>query len=133
MPYFTSEQPSALISFSQKSYAVSPEQFNAESPDCLIFRHPENRKWFAVMMRVSDEKLGLNSGTTVDILNIKLDPTLISLIVDGEKYFRAYHMNKEHWLTLILDGRVPTEEIMALLDQSYHLTLDKKGAAYAKA
>lgn len=133
MLYFTSEQPSTLISFSQKSYAVSPEQFNADSPDCLIFRHPDNRKWFAIMMRVPAEKLGLSSGASVEILNIKLDPTLISLIVDGDKYFRAYHMNKEHWLTLILDGRVPTVEILALLDQSYHLTINKKGAAYAKA
>jgi predicted DNA-binding protein (MmcQ/YjbR family) len=31
-------------------------------------------------------------------------------------------MNKEHWLTAVLDGSVSKEEVLALLDESYELT-----------
>ncbi len=43
-------------------------------------------------------------------------------------YLPAYHMNKERWITIRLDGSVPEEEIKNLIDMSYHLTKPGKTA-----
>ena len=40
-----------------------------------------------------------------------------------EGFFPAYHMNKEKWITIFLDGTVPKNEICDLLDLSYDLTI----------
>ena len=33
----------------------------------------------------------------------------------------AYHMNKDNWITVVLDGSIPDEEIMAMIAESYEL------------
>ncbi|MFQ6959861.1 MULTISPECIES: MmcQ/YjbR family DNA-binding protein [Clostridia] len=38
----------------------------------------------------------------------------------------AYHLNKEYWNSIILDGTVPEEEIRRMISESYDLTAPKK-------
>mgnify|MGYP003474968838 CR=1 FL=1 len=40
----------------------------------------------------------------------------------------AYHMNKLHWVSIILDGSMSDEEIRRLVHDSYRLTAPKKAA-----
>ena len=35
----------------------------------------------------------------------------------------GYHMNKHHWNTIMLDGSVPDQELVWMLDHSYELVL----------
>lgn len=37
----------------------------------------------------------------------------------------GYHMNKKHWNTVVLNGEVPDEEILQMLEQSYLLVRGK--------
>ena len=37
----------------------------------------------------------------------------------------AYHMNKLHWISIILDGSMTDAEILHLIDDSYKLTAPK--------
>ena len=37
-------------------------------------------------------------------------------------FWPAYHMNKDKWISVLLDGAVPQEEIFRLIDLSYQLT-----------
>ena len=53
-------------------------------------------------------------------LNLKCDPDK----AEAQRIFYSavrpgYHMNKRHWNTLILDGTMPDEEILAMVDESY--------------
>ncbi len=73
------------------------------------------------LLMVSKNKLGLNSDEIVDIIDLKMLPENIEEIVDNEKYFFGYHMNKKHWITIILDGSVEIEKIYELIDISYNL------------
>lgn len=68
-------------------------------------------------------KFGIKSDNAVDILNLKSDPILIGSLRLKEGFFPAYHMNKEKWITIFLDGTVPKNEICDLLDLSYDLTI----------
>lgn len=74
-------------------------------------------------MRVSKSKFGIKNDNAVDILNLKSDPILIGSLRLKEGFFPAYHMNKEKWITIFLDGTVPKNEICDLLDLSYDLTI----------
>ena len=38
----------------------------------------------------------------------------------------AYHMNKKHWISIILDGSMSDEEIGRLIEDSYALTAPKR-------
>lgn len=91
-----------------------------------MFRQKVNRKWFAaLLMQTPKRRLGLEGGGGVDILDLKCDPRLIGSLLDGKRYLPGYHMNKEHWITLLLDGSIPLEEIYGQIDMSYNLSCGK--------
>ena len=105
------------------------ENYNATSdnpfikyPDLIVFRHVNNLKWFAVAMNVSKRKLGLDASESVDIVNVKCDPIMIGSFLSVPGFFRAYHMNKEKWISIALDGSVPDDTIKMFLDISYDST-----------
>lgn len=109
------------------------DQYKTE-PDCpwqdqnAVLRHRENKKWYGLIMEVQRARLGLPGEGTVEILNVKADPVLVSMLREQSGYLPAYHMNKERWITIRLDGSVPEEEIKNLIDMSYHLTKPGKTA-----
>ncbi|MCH5465544.1 MmcQ/YjbR family DNA-binding protein [Levilactobacillus tujiorum] len=55
-----------------------------------------------------------------DVLDVKIDPELGSILWEQAAYLPGYHMNKEHWLAILLD-QVTDKEALQLLDGSYHL------------
>lgn len=108
------------------------ENYNAESdfpwmkyPNYEVFRHSSNQKWFALIMDVPKEKLGLQEADILEVVNVKCDTRLIGSLRCKPGFFSAYHMNKESWTTVALDGSVPDVEIKLLLDASYDATAPK--------
>ena len=61
----------------------------------------------------------------MDILDIKCDPILIGSLRGKPGILPAYHMNKDKWITLLLDGSAERGDIEALLAMSYELTVSK--------
>ncbi|MBQ9679252.1 MAG: MmcQ/YjbR family DNA-binding protein [Ruminococcus sp.] len=114
-----------LFAYAQNTYGVVPDYPFSTAPTYAVLRHLSNRKWFALFMDVPRSRLGLDGEEKVDILNIKCDPILSGSLRLQEGYFPAYHMNHDGWLTILLDGTVPTEEIIPLLDMSFELTMVK--------
>ena len=108
-----------LESYILNHYAAQPDYPWADTPRAAVFRHAGNRKWFALMMEVPRDKLGLAGTEKLDIVNFKCDPILIASLRGETGIFPAYHMNKASWITASLDGSVPAETIELLLDVSY--------------
>ena len=121
-----------LEAYIRNHYATLPDYPWADTPRAAVFRHAGNRKWFALMMEVPREKLGLPGTEKLDIVNFKCDPILISSLRGETGIFPAYHMNKASWITAALDGSVPAETIELLLDVSYELTKPKPRRNAAK-
>lgn len=94
-------------------------------PNYIVFRHSSNQKWFALIMNVPKEKLGLSENGVLDILNVKCDPIMIGLFRAEPGIYPAYHMNKASWISVALDGSVNDEKIKILLDMSFELTAPK--------
>ena len=87
-------------------YSTEPDYPWADTPRAAVFRHTGNRKWFALVMEVPRDKLGLPGTEKLDIVNFKCDPILISSLRGEPGIFPAYHMNKSSWITAALDGSV---------------------------
>ncbi len=113
-------------------YSTEPDYPWADTPRAAVFRNAGNRKWFALVMEVPQDKLGLVGTKKLDIVNFKCDPILISSLRGETGIFPAYHMNKASWITAALDGSVPAETIELLLDVSYELTKPKPRRKAAK-
>ena len=103
------------------AYGIQPEYLWADSPDSAVFRHPGSKKWFGIFMRVERKRLHLTGNEAVDILNVKCDPILIGALRREPGFLPAYHMNKDSWISILLDGTVPDDRILPLLDMSYDL------------
>ena len=92
-----------------------------------VFRHKDNRKWFALIMRVSGDRLGLDTDEPVYCMNLKIDdPMLLDMLIHEKGIIPAYHMNKQHWITVFLDGTVKDKKVTDLIDLSYSVTAGKK-------
>ncbi len=118
-------RPRVLRAAAEK-YGVEPEFPWAASPDNAVLRHSGSGKWFALFLRVERKKLGLPESGTVDLLDVKCDPLLAGSFLDGRGIFPGYHMPKTHWISVLLDGTVPLDQILFLLDVSFSLTSDKR-------
>ena len=87
-----------------------------------MLRHQPSRKWYAVILEVGRSKLGLSGEGTVDVVNVKCDPLLSGTLRQEPGIFPAYHMNKEKWISILLDGSVDAELMKSLLEMSHQLT-----------
>ena len=89
------------------TYSVEPDYPFSDDNVSAVFRHPANRKWFALAMNIPARRLGLPSDARMDIVNLKCDPNLIVSLRGAPGLFPAYHMSKENWITAALDGTSP--------------------------
>ncbi len=105
-----------------EKYNTSAEYLWAKTPNFAVFRHKHNRKWFCAIVDVTADKLGMSGNNLVDALLLKCDPLMIGSLISQQGILPGYHMNKEHWITVVLDGTVDTQQIWALVDLSYDLT-----------
>ena len=86
-----------------------------------VFRHASG-KWFALAMQIHESKLGKCGQRRLDVINLKCAPEVIDSLVGLEPgIYRAYHMNKTHWLTLVL-SECDADTVLWLLGISYDLT-----------
>ena len=110
-----------------EKYGAEPEYLWARYPGYAVFRHSDNNKWFAIIMNVSRDKLGLPGDEKEDIINVKLgDPLLADLLIGEKGIFRGYHISRGNWISVLLDGTVPFKRICSLIDTSYESTASVK-------
>ena len=119
-------QRGRITQYIQDTFGTEAEYLWADSPGNAVFRHPASKKWYAAMMRVLPEKLGLPSGEALDIMDIKCDTIMIGSLLSTEGFFPAYHMNKNHWISTVLDGSVSDDQIIPLLELSYDSVAPKR-------
>ena len=114
-----------LKKYIAETYGIGPDCPWIKNPNFEVFRHSSNKKWFALIMDIPRNRIGLRGTDTIDVVNLKCDPLLLGSVRTESGIFPAYHMNKENWITAALDGSASDEIIKMLLDVSYELTAAK--------
>lgn len=92
--------------------------------DTGVFRHGSNKKWFAIVMDLTMDKFGGDKQKRADVVNVKCAPSMIDSFCLDKGVYRAYHMNKANWISVVL-SLADEEEIKMLVDMSYSLTMPK--------
>ncbi|MDI9243147.1 MmcQ/YjbR family DNA-binding protein [Fusibacillus kribbianus] len=96
-----------------RSFAGVYEDYPFHDDNWTVMRHTKNKKTFAFIYE--------RNGCTW--INVKVDPewrdfwrNTFSAVIP------AYHMNKTHWNSIILNGTIPEEDIKRMIGESYDLT-----------
>ncbi|MBR7071638.1 MAG: MmcQ/YjbR family DNA-binding protein [Clostridia bacterium] len=115
-----------VLEYVKQKYGTEPEYLWMRFPRYAVFRHPNNCKWYALIMDVLPEKLGLSGKERIDILNVNSgDPLLTELLIQQRGYSRGYHFSRGNWISVLLDGTVPFDQICHRIDESYTVTASK--------
>ena len=120
-----------VLDYCRNQYGTEPEYPWADSPQAAVLRHRDNAKWDGLSMDISGDKVGRASDESIDVLNIKGNPDDIVHIREMPGFAPAYHMNKKHWLTVILPDIENPDVVFRLLDQSYDMTAPKRRKPHA--
>ena len=113
---------SEIINYCNNKYGRNHVNPFKKHPDILAFVNEKN-KWYSLFSDVDYNKLNKNTDITtkVKILNVKYPTDKILEIIDNKNIFPAYHMNKKHWISIVLDKNIKLETIKELIDISYSL------------
>ena len=107
----------------QEKYGNQLEYFWEKSPDTAVLRHEGNQKWYAVLMKISWDKLEKGREGQVEAVNLKHDQVADLLSKNG--IYPAFHMNKRYWISVALDDTLSDEEVLELIERSWNLTTKK--------
>lgn len=95
-----------ILNYAFSTYGTEPEYPWESSPDNAVLRNTMSGKWYAIIMCVKRQILGLDSDGFVDVMNVKCDPILVGSLRMKNGFLPAYHMNKDKWISILLDGSV---------------------------
>ena len=121
--YFISNQANTINKYIKEKYNNEPEFLWDKFPGYGVYRNENNNKWYAIIMNLDLSKLCSGSGE-VEIINIKLSESKIQELLKQKGFYKAYHMNKADWISVILNDTLKDEEILSLIDNSYNLISD---------
>ena len=110
-----------LMEYCERKFGTEPEAPWEDSPDAYTFKTAKRNKWYALFMTIPYKSLGLVAKGALDVVNIKLPPEKVLDLIDRVHFFPAYHMNKKHWITIVLDKEVDEPLVQQLLEESYGL------------
>ena len=120
--YYVSKQANRIADYISKKYNNFPE-FLWDDEKNSVFRNSNNKKWYGIIMEINLNKI-TNNDKKGEVLNVKLAPEKIESLISKTGYYKAYHMNKKNWITIILDDSISDDEIIKLIDESYSYTID---------
>lgn len=120
---FKSSQAQALIAFVREKYSDELEFLWERFPQYAVWRRKDTGKWYGVLLTVQSNKLGIAKEGKVEILDFRVPADHLRELLCREGFLPAYHMNKKHWCTAVLDGTVDTKILCELLDVSYQLAI----------
>ena len=114
-----------FLSYCLNTYNTSPDYPFDEDFETAVLRHADNRKWYAIVMKVSRRKFGFDNDEAIDVVNLKLPTEMFGSFGTADGVYPAYHMNKLHWISVLLPD-APENTVRFLTNASFEVTRDKR-------
>ena len=114
-----------FLSYCLNTYGTSPDYPFYDWMESAVLRHADNRKWYAIVLRVSRCKFGFDSDEVIDVVNLKLPTEMFGSFGAADGVYPAYHMNKLHWVSVILPD-APDDVVQFLVNVSFEATKARK-------
>ena len=117
----TNDLKDDFIAWIKNQFGAEPDfPWPDDAPYSFVFRCP-NEKWFALVMRIKYRQLGLTGDEEVWVVNMKASQDEIPNLIDKKSIYPAWHMNKKHWITVLLTAATDFEKLCELTQKSYEL------------
>ena len=110
-----------LIKYIQQEYICEIDYPWEKYPDYVVIRRRDNQKWFAGIFTITRHKVGLDTNEPMDVVNLKYETDLIPTLIRESGIYPAYHMNKQHWISVDIERYEDIEKLKMLVDMSYQL------------
>ena len=120
-----------FLEYCFNTYSTSPDYPFDEDFVTAVLRHMDNRKWYAIAMRVSRRKFGFDSDEVIDVVNLKLPTEMFGSFGAPDGVYPAYHMNKLHWISVLLPD-APDDVVQFLVNVSFEATKAMKKSRQPK-
>ena len=114
-----------FLEYCLNTYGTSPDYPFGDWMESAVLRHADNRKWYAIVMKVSRRKFGFDSDEIIDVVNLKLPTEMFGSFGAADGVYPAYHMNKLHWISVLLPD-APDDVVQFLVNVSFEATKDKR-------
>ena len=114
-----------FLEYCLNTYGTSPDYPFDEDFETAVLRHTDNKKWYALVMRVSRRKFGFDSDEVIDVVNLKLPTEMFGSFDAADGVYPAYHMNKLHWISVLLPA-APDDVVQFLVNVSFEATKSSK-------
>ncbi len=111
----------SFLEYCLATYGMSPDYPFDEDFETAVLRHADDRKWYALVMKVSRRKFVFDSDEVIDVVNLKLPTLMFGSFVAADGVYPAYHMNKLHWISGLLPY-APDNVIQFLVNVSFEAT-----------
>ena len=115
----------AFLEYCLNTYDTSPDYPFDDHLETAVLRHADNRKWYAIVMKVSRRKFGFDNDEVIDVVNIKLPTEMFGSFGVADGVYPAYHMNKLHWISVLLPD-APEDVVQFLVNVSFEATKNKR-------
>ena len=106
------------------TYGTHPDYPFDDLLNTAVLRHAYNHKWYAIVMKVSRRKFGIESDEVIDVVNLKLPTEMFGSFGAADGVYPAYHMNKLHWISVLLPD-APDDVVAFLTNASFEATRPK--------
>lgn len=114
-----------VIDYIKNKYGDDVEYLWEKFPDNAIARRSDNSKWYLAILTVGKNRLGFDSDELVEVIDLRADKDALPELIKQDNIFPGYHMNKKHWISILLDGSADINEIYRYIDESYILAKKK--------
>ena len=114
-----------LLAYCLDTYGTSPDYPFEEDFVTAVLRHADNKKWYALVMRLSRRKFGFDSDEVIDVVNLKLPTEMFGSFGMEDGVYPAYHMNKLHWISVLLPYS-SDDVAQFLVNASFEATKDNR-------
>ena len=117
--YFKYLQSNRISKLIENEYNIKPKFIMKKFPNYGIFKN-DNNKWFAIIMNINRNKLD-NLFEDIEIINIKIKEIELNNLLKIKGIYKAYHMNKNNWISIILNDNLSDDFIFKLVKESYNI------------
>lgn len=121
---FKNEVTLKLIDYIKDKYGDELEFLWDKFKGNAVVRRKDNSKWYAIFLTIPKSKLGFQNETAVEIIDLRAEN--VESIIDNVSIYPGYHMNKKHWITMLLDNSANINDLKRRIDDSYLLAKKKK-------
>lgn len=110
-----------LIQYIQKEYICDVDYPWEKYPEYIVIRRRDNQKWFAGIFNIKGHQVGLDTNELMDVVNLKCESDLIPTLIRESGIYPAYHMNKQHWISVDIEKYEDVKKLKLMVNMIYRL------------